>query len=74
MASTNLCGAVVSASSSAPSIGVLALQGGVHEHKVMLSRLGCSVREVRQVRRLLRVPTLRHALTPTLLSRPCGTL
>lgn len=46
---TNLCDNVVTAQEGAPVIGVLALHGGYHEHKVMLSRLGCMVREIRQV-------------------------
>merc|ERR1719282_295334 len=35
--------------SDAPVVGVLALQGGFHEHMVMLSKLGAKVTEVRQV-------------------------
>jgi len=47
---TNLAEAVATVTSSdAPAIGVLALQGGFHEHMVMLSKLGAKVSEVRQV-------------------------
>jgi hypothetical protein len=46
---TNLCDGVTPAQDGALVIGVLALHGGYHEHKVMLSRLGCMVREIRQV-------------------------
>ena len=31
-----------------PLVGVLALQGGFHEHKVMISQYGCRVVEIRQ--------------------------
>ena len=44
----NLCDAVSDAPAHAPLVGVLALQGGFHEHKVMLSLLGVQVCEVRQ--------------------------
>eukprot|EP00908_Phaeocystis_cordata_P001236 Transcript_11324.p1 GENE.Transcript_11324~~Transcript_11324.p1 ORF type:complete len:316 (-),score=70.13 Transcript_11324:153-1028(-) len=47
---TNLCAEVVDVTGDAPTIGVLALQGGYHEHKVMLSKLGAKVFEVRQVK------------------------
>jgi 5'-phosphate synthase pdxT subunit len=47
---TNLAETVTTVTSSdAPAIGVLALQGGFHEHMVMLSKLGAKVTEVRQV-------------------------
>ena len=47
---TNLAEEVATVTSSdAPRIGVLALQGGFHEHMVMLSKLGANVSEVRQV-------------------------
>lgn len=50
---TNLAAAVTTVTSSdAPAIGVLALQGGFHEHMVMLSKLGAKVTEVRQVQDL----------------------
>ena len=45
---TNLCVGIEEARSDAPLIGVLALQGGFHEHKVMLGRLGARVTEIRQ--------------------------
>lgn len=45
---TNLCTGVALAKADALTIGVLALQGGFHEHKVMLSKLGARVHEVRQ--------------------------
>lgn len=48
----NLCASVAAAPEDAPRVGVLALQGGFHEHKVMLSRLGLEVLEVRQPRDL----------------------
>lgn len=38
--------------SDAPLVGVLALQGGFHEHKVMLTRLGARVCEIRQTKDL----------------------
>mmetsp|Transcript_24457 Transcript_24457/g.65677 ORF Transcript_24457/g.65677 Transcript_24457/m.65677 type:complete len:259 (-) Transcript_24457:348-1124(-) len=44
----NLCVTVQDAPETAPLVGVLALQGGFHEHKVMLGRLGARVCEVRQ--------------------------
>ena len=47
---TNLCEEVIDVTGDAPTIGVLALQGGYHEHKVMLSKLGAKVFEVRQVK------------------------
>lgn len=37
-------------SEDAPLVGVLALQGGFHEHKVMISQYGCRVVEIRQLR------------------------
>ena len=50
---TNLAATVTTVTSSdAPAIGVLALQGGFHEHMVMLSKLGAKVTEVRQVQDL----------------------
>ena len=50
---TNLAATVTAVTSSdAPAIGVLALQGGFHEHMVMLSKLGAKVTEVRQVQDL----------------------
>jgi len=45
----NLCDSVQAPPTAGPAVGVLALQGGYHEHAVMLSRLGCRVSEVRQV-------------------------
>jgi len=45
---TNLCAAIEDAPVDAITVGILALQGGYHEHKVMLSKLGCAVREIRQ--------------------------
>ena len=50
---TNLAEAVAPPSESdAPTIGVLSLQGGFHEHMVMLSKLGANVFEVRQTKDL----------------------
>jgi len=46
----NLCDSVQAPPTAGPAVGVLALQGGYHEHAVMLSRLGCRVSEVRQER------------------------
>ena len=48
----NLCVSIQDAPASAPLVGVLALQGGFHEHMVMLSKLGAKVTEVRQVQDL----------------------
>ncbi|EOD28871.1 hypothetical protein EMIHUDRAFT_123272, partial [Emiliania huxleyi CCMP1516] len=42
----NLCDSVQAPPTAGPAVGVLALQGGYHEHAVMLSRLGCRVSEV----------------------------
>ena len=53
VAVTNLLAEVPAVSSSdGPIIGVLALQGGYHEHHVMLAKLGAQVREVRQTKDL----------------------
>ena len=53
VAVTNLLAEVPTAGSlDGPTIGVLALQGGFHEHHVMLSKLGAQVREVRQTKDL----------------------
>ena len=50
---TNLAEVVAPPSGSdAPTIGVLSLQGGFHEHMVMLSKLGANVFEVRQAKDL----------------------
>ncbi len=61
---TNLCDEVVRAGDDAPRIGVLALQGGYHEHKVMLSRLGASVHEVRQLADLTAEPGFDGLVVP----------
>mmetsp|Transcript_748 Transcript_748/g.1274 ORF Transcript_748/g.1274 Transcript_748/m.1274 type:complete len:250 (-) Transcript_748:388-1137(-) len=45
---TNLCSPVADVAADGFTIGVLALQGGYHEHKVMLSHLGCRVQEIRK--------------------------
>lgn len=53
VAVTNLLAEVPTVGSlDGPVIGVLALQGGFHEHHVMLSKLGAQVREVRQTKDL----------------------
>jgi len=45
----NLCSKIeTQLADHAPLVGVLALQGGFHEHKVMLARVGAKVTEVRQ--------------------------
>ncbi len=51
---TNLCQAAGGGNNpeGGPTIGVLALQGGYHEHEVMLSRAGARCVEVRQARDL----------------------